>query len=93
MTPDTLEFNNGDQLVVDMHDTPDGFQVVIRDLTTGESGSMTASVANGFGHALFQPDASTLHDGRLRVPPAVQHLQREHAQRLGGAHVQRRLLG
>jgi hypothetical protein len=58
-TPDTLEFNNGDQLVVDMHDTPAGFTVQIHDLTTGESGSMTASVANGFGHGLFQPSAST----------------------------------
>ena len=59
VTPDTLEFNNGDRLVVDMHDTPAGFQVVIRDLTTGQSGSMTASAANGFGHALFQPDATS----------------------------------
>ena len=59
VTSDTLEYNNGDQLVVDMHDTPDGFQVVIHDLTTGQSGSMTASTANGFGHALFQPNAST----------------------------------
>ena len=59
VTSDTLEYSNGDQLVVDMHDTSDGFQIVIHDLTTGESGSMTASVANGFGHALFQPNAST----------------------------------
>ena len=59
VTSNTLEFSNGDNLVVDMHDTPAGFQVVIRDLTTGESGSMTASVANGFGHALYQPSASS----------------------------------
>ena len=59
VTADTLEFNNGDKLIVDMHDTAAGFQVVIHDLTTGQSGSMTASVANGFGHALFQPTAST----------------------------------
>ena len=59
VTADTLEYSNGDQLVVDMNDTPAGFQVVIHDLTTGQSGSMTASVANGFGHALFQPTAST----------------------------------
>ena len=59
VTPDTLEFNNGDRLTVDMNDTPAGFQVVIHDLTTGQSGSMTASAENGFGHALFQPDAST----------------------------------
>jgi hypothetical protein len=59
VTPDTLEFNNGDKLTVDMHDTKAGFQVVVHDLTTGESGLMTASVANGFGHALFQPNASS----------------------------------
>ncbi len=59
VTSNTLEFSNGDNLVVDMHDTAAGFQVVIHDLTTGESGSMTASVANGFGHALFQPTASS----------------------------------
>jgi hypothetical protein len=61
-TADTLEYNNGDQLVVDMHDTPAGFQVVIHDLTTGESGSMTASIANGFGHPLFQPSSATCND-------------------------------
>jgi hypothetical protein len=59
VTSNTLEFNNGDKLTVDMHDTAAGFQVNIHDLTTGGTGSMTASVANGFGHALFQPSAST----------------------------------
>jgi hypothetical protein len=61
-TADTLEMNSGDQLTVDMHDTKAGFQVVIHDLTTGETGSMTASIANGFGHPLFQPNASTCTD-------------------------------
>jgi hypothetical protein len=59
VTSDSLEFNNGDQLVVDMHDTTAGFQVNIVDLTTHQHGSMTASTANGFGHALFQPSASS----------------------------------
>jgi hypothetical protein len=58
-TPDTLEMNGGDKIVLDMHDTPAGFQVVVHDLTTGQTGSMTASVANGFGHALFQPNSAT----------------------------------
>jgi hypothetical protein len=58
VSADTLEYNNGDKLVVDMHDTKAGFKVVIRDLTTGDRGSMTASIANGFGHALYEPDAS-----------------------------------
>jgi len=59
VTDDTLEYNNGDKLAVTMHDTKAGFQVIIKDLTTGQSGSMTASTANGFGHALFEPNASS----------------------------------
>jgi hypothetical protein len=61
-TPDpakVLFMNPGDKLVVRMRDTADGFQVVIRDLTTGETGSMTASVANQFGQVKFAPSPST----------------------------------
>ena len=54
-----LFMQSGDTLVVDMHDTPDGFQVVINDLTKGTSGSMTASIANGFGQVVFDPSATT----------------------------------
>lgn len=50
--------NSGDKLAVDMHDTPAGFQVVIRDLTTGRTGSMTASIANGFAQVKFDPNAT-----------------------------------
>ena len=51
-----LFMGSGDQLVVDMHDTSAGFQVVIHDQTTGKSGSMTASAANGFAQVNFAPD-------------------------------------
>ncbi len=61
-TPDTLEMNSGDALSVDLHDTSAGFQIVITDHTTGQTGLMTASIANGFGHPLFQPSASTCTD-------------------------------
>jgi len=61
-TPDTLEMDSGDTLAVNMHDTPAGFQVDINDLTTGVSGSMTASISNGFGHPLFQPNSATCTD-------------------------------
>ncbi len=54
-----LFMNSGDQLIVDMHDTPAGFQVVIRDLTTHQTGSMTASIANGFAQVKFDPSAAT----------------------------------
>jgi hypothetical protein len=59
VTSDTLEYHSGDKIVVRMHDTKAGFQVVINDLTTGQSGSMTASIANGFGHALYEPNATS----------------------------------
>jgi hypothetical protein len=61
-TPDAtkdLFMNSGDTLTVDMHDTLDGFQVLIHDLTSGRNGSMTASVANGFGQIQFSPSPST----------------------------------
>jgi hypothetical protein len=61
-TPDpakVLFMKPGDKLVVTMHDTRDGFQVIIQDLTTGETGSMTASIANGFGQVKFAPSPST----------------------------------
>jgi hypothetical protein len=60
--PDTLEMNSGDQLSVNLHDTGDGFRVDITDHTTHQSGSMTASIANGFGHPLYEPTASTCTD-------------------------------
>ena len=62
VTPDPakdLFMNSGDTLTVAMGDTGSGFQVVIRDLTTGQAGSMTASAANGFGEVQFAPAPST----------------------------------
>ena len=54
-----LLMNSGDTLLVDLHDTPAGFQVVITDVTSGQTGSMTASAANGFAHVKFEPTATT----------------------------------
>jgi hypothetical protein len=59
-----LLMNSGDTLRVRLFDTAAGFRAVIDDLTTGAHGSMTASVANGFGHIKFDPSAtqcSVLH--------------------------------
>jgi hypothetical protein len=61
-TPDAskdLFMRSGDTLAVSMFDTAAGFEVVIDDLTSGQSGSMTASTANGFGHVVYAPNAST----------------------------------
>ena len=61
-TPDAsrdLFMNSGDRLTVTMHDTPNGLQAVIEDLTTGQSGSMTASAANGFGQVQYDPTGTS----------------------------------
>jgi hypothetical protein len=54
-----LFMNSGDQLAVSMHDTAAGLRVDIVDITSGKSGSMTASVANHFGQVIFDPAAAT----------------------------------
>jgi hypothetical protein len=54
-----LLMGGGDQITVRMHDTSAGFRVEIDDITNGTSGSMTASVANGFGSVVFDPDATS----------------------------------
>jgi hypothetical protein len=53
-----LFMNSGDKLTVTMHDTAHGLQIDINDLTTGQSGSMTTSAANGFGQVKFAPSPS-----------------------------------
>ncbi len=46
----TLLMNQGDNLVVTIHDTPQGVMTQITDRTTGQSGFMVASADNGFQH-------------------------------------------
>jgi hypothetical protein len=60
VNPDTtkdLMMNPGDTIRIHMFDTSAGFRVVMNDLTTGDSGSMTASTANGFGHIMYTPQS------------------------------------
>jgi hypothetical protein len=57
--PEDLFMNSGDRLHVAFTDTPNGLQVRINDLTTGQSGSMTASAANGFAQIKFDPEGSS----------------------------------
>ena len=54
-----LLMSPGDRVRIHMHDTADGLRIDLTDLTSGGSGSMTASVGNGFGHILYQPDSAT----------------------------------
>jgi hypothetical protein len=52
---DTLFLNPGDAVTVTFHDTAAGLAVAVHDVTSGKTGSMTASAANGFGHVRFAP--------------------------------------
>jgi len=54
-----LFMSPGDVIRIHLHDTPAGLQANLNDLTTGQSGSMTASIANGFGHILYTPNSNT----------------------------------
>ena len=54
-----LFMNSGDTIIVTMHDTAHGLQIVLDDTTTGQSGSMTTSAANGFGQVKFAPTGKT----------------------------------
>jgi hypothetical protein len=61
-TPDPkkdLFMNSGDQLSVTLHDTAHGLRTVVTDKTTGATGSMTSSAANGFGQVKYAPAPST----------------------------------
>ena len=50
---------SGDQIKVHMFDTSAGFTVVVQDLTSGTTGKMVASTANGFASVNFNPSGST----------------------------------
>jgi hypothetical protein len=72
VNPDTskdLMMNPGDRILIHMHDMPAGFRIDLTDLTTRQSGSMTASVANGFGHILYEPDSATCHQAPYAFHP------------------------
>jgi hypothetical protein len=54
-----LFMNSGDHLQVSFADTPNGLNVNIRDLTSGQTGSMTASPNNGFAQVKFDPNGTS----------------------------------
>ncbi len=61
-TPDpnrVLLMNPHDRIRVTMHDTPDGLRAELVDLTSGQSGSMTASPANGFAQFKYAPNGKS----------------------------------
>ena len=64
-----LFMSSGDRLTVDLHDGAAGLTVIVHDLTTRQTGSMTASAANGFAHILFEPSSSTCHQAPYSFRP------------------------
>jgi hypothetical protein len=61
-TPDpakTLFMNAGDRVRVTTHDTPQGVKVILSDLSTRQSGSMTASAANGYAQIKYDPTGTS----------------------------------
>jgi hypothetical protein len=64
-----LFMNSGDNLEVDIHDGLAGLTASIHDQTTGKTGSITASAANGFAQILFEPTASACHQAPYTFRP------------------------
>lgn len=54
-----LFMNSGDKLRLSIHDTADGVQTQINDLSNNKSGSMTASPANGFTQIQYDATGSS----------------------------------
>src|SRR5439155_3601760 len=71
-TPDPstdLFMSSGDKLTVDIHDGADGLTTIVHDLTTGRTGSMTASADNGFAQLLYEPDSATCNESPYSFRP------------------------
>jgi hypothetical protein len=85
----TLRMDGGDELIVTLADTASGLSVTIHDLTSGASGSMVASRANGFASVLWDPagkdcDRAT-HELKHNFHPAYA-TSSEHTRVPGAAH-------
>jgi len=57
--PDVMFMHPGDHISVTMHDTSHGLQTLLIDKSTGQSGFMTASAANGFGQIKAAPTGTS----------------------------------
>jgi hypothetical protein len=64
-----LLMSPGDRIRIHLHDTLAGFRADLTDLKTHQSGSMTASVANGFAHVLYTPNATTCRSAPYAFHP------------------------
>ena len=58
-SPRDLFMNSGDHVKVAFGDTPNGLKVTLNDLSTGQSGFMTASKGNGFAQVKYDPNGTS----------------------------------
>jgi len=58
-TSNVLLMSRGDVLRITIKDTPGGVMTLIEDLTSGQSGSMVAGPASGFGQVNWDPSSAT----------------------------------
>jgi hypothetical protein len=64
-----LFMSSGDKLAVDISDSTPGLRVEIHDLSTGQTGSMTASSSNGFAQVMYEPASATCHTNPYSFRP------------------------
>jgi len=64
-----LFMSSGDELTVDIHDGSAGLTTIINDHTTGQTGAMTASAANGFAQILYEPSSPTCNESPYSFRP------------------------
>jgi hypothetical protein len=85
----TLLMNPGDELIVTLADTKHGLKITIQDLTTGQSGFMIASGANGFASVRWDPNGTECSFATHNLPhdfhPAYA-TSSEHTRVPGAAH-------
>ena len=88
-----LFMNSGDKLSINMNDTSAGFKIQINDLTTGQVGAALASASNGFAHAPYNPAPVTCNPVPYSFHPMYSTSSEHTRVVVGGAQLQRRLLG
>jgi len=87
----TLMINPGDALAVSISDPPSGFTTVIRDLTTHQTGFMTASAANGFMNTSMADCSGTPFNFHAEYSTAKQQNQVPWAALEGGVLMQQEI--
>ena len=80
-----LFMNPGDTIVTSMHDTAHGLRIDIIDLTTHQSGSMTASASNGFGQVQYDPTGTSCNNLPYDFHP-MYSTSSEHTRVIWAAH-------